>query len=87
MLSDLAFGFTKACVLVFYMNIFSLRPFRIAAQIILAIVATWTASFFFSHLFKCYPVTPLVEAFYDNKCVNTILLWYAGCVSDILLDI
>ena len=87
MLSDLGFGFTKACVLVFYMNIFSSRPFRIAAQIMLAIVTAWTVSFFFSHLFTCYPITPLVEAFYGNKCVDTIPPWYAGCVSDILLDV
>ena len=87
MLSDLGFSFAKACILVFYMNTFSLRLFRIAAQIMLAIVAAWTVSFFSSHLFACYPITPLVEAFYGNKCVNTIPLWYAGCVSDILLDV
>ena len=87
MLSDLGFGFKKACVLVFYMNNFSLRPFHIAAQIILANVAAWTVSFFVSHLFTYYPITPLVEAFYGKKCVNTIPLWYAGCLSDILLDV
>jgi len=50
MLGVIGLGFTKSSILVFYMNIFSTKAFRIAAQIMLAIVAAWTMAFFFSNL-------------------------------------
>ncbi len=53
----------------------------------LAIVTGWTIAFFFSNLFTCYPITPLVEAFYGNKCIDGVAMWYASCVSDFSIDL
>ena len=52
----------------------------------LVVVGAWTVSFFFASLFQCHPITPLIEAFYGHKCVNTIALWYAGGATDIAVD-
>ena len=52
----------------------------------LSIVVAWTVSFFFSNLFTCHPVTPLVEAFYHNKCVDGVKMWYSSCYTDIFVD-
>ena len=52
----------------------------------LALVIAWTISFFFASLLQCFPITALVEAFYGNKCVDTIPLWYTGSITDIIID-
>ena len=86
MISFSGYGLAKASILVLYMRIFEVPQFRRRARIMLAIVTAWTVSFFFASLFQCYPITPLVEAFYGKKCVFTIALWYTGGSTDILLD-
>ena len=86
MLTYCGFGFAKASILVLYMRIFNVKSFRKWPMMMLGIVAAWTISFFFASLFQCYPITPLIEPFYGNKCVNTVPLWYAGGITDILLD-
>lgn len=52
----------------------------------LILVAGWTITFFFSNLFLCYPVTPLVEAFYHNSCMDGVSMWYASCITDVVVD-
>ena len=86
MLAVIGLGFAKASILVFYMNIFFGRPFRICAQAMLAIVVAWTLSFFFSNLFTCYPITPFVEPFYGHKCLDGVSMWYASCITDVIVD-
>ena len=86
MLTYAGYGFAKASILVLYMRIFNVRSFRIWPMSFLVIVAAWTVSFFFASLFQCYPITPLIEPFYKHNCVNTVPLWYAGGISDIILD-
>ncbi|KAI4202122.1 MAG: hypothetical protein LQ350_002789 [Teloschistes chrysophthalmus] len=80
------FGFTKSSFLLFYMSIFTTKRFRICAQVVLGIVVAWTVSFFFANLFTCYPISPFIEAFYGNNCVNGLALWYAMAISDIIVD-
>lgn len=68
------------------MSIFTTKRFRICAQVVLGIVVAWTVSFFFANLFTCYPISPFIEAFYGNNCVNGLALWYAMAISDIIVD-
>lgn len=86
MLAYAGLGFAKASILFLYMRIFSPRPFQLCAQAMLVLVAAWTVTFFLTSLLQCIPITPLVEPFYGNKCVNTVPLWYAGSISDIVID-
>ena len=87
MISYSGYGLAKASVLVLYVRIFEVPRFRFWAKVMLAIVSAWTIAFFFASLFQCYPITPLVEAFYGTKCVFTEALWYSGGSTDILLDV
>ncbi|KAB8290819.1 hypothetical protein EYC80_008456 [Monilinia laxa] len=87
MLSTIGLGFTKASILILYMNIFRGYTFHFASQSIMALVITWSVSFFFANLFTCYPITPFVEPFYNHKCMRALDMWYAMSVSDILVDI
>ncbi len=86
MLDVIGLGCTKASILVFYTNIFTTKHFRTAAWFMLFIVVAWTVSFFFSNLFTCHPITPLVEAFYRIKCSNGVTMWYSSCYTDISVD-
>ena len=85
-LAKAGLGVTKASIVVFYMNIFATKAFRLRAYVMLALIIGWTLSFFFSNLFTCYPISPLVEAFYHNNCVNGTSMWYASCISDFITD-
>ncbi|KAL4994485.1 hypothetical protein BDV10DRAFT_151106 [Aspergillus recurvatus] len=88
MLAVIGLGLTKASILILLRGIFSVsRPFRHFCNALLFIVAGWTIAFFFSNLFTCFPITPLVEPFYGNKCINGLAMWYAGCISDVVIDL
>ncbi|KAM3074407.1 hypothetical protein ACMFMG_002786 [Clarireedia jacksonii] len=87
MLTTIGLGLIKSSILVFYMNIFRGNVFVISARVMLAIVFTWTVSFFFANLFTCYPITPFVEQFYGHTCMNTVPMWYAMSISDMIVDI
>ena len=86
MLATIGLGLSKASILVFFRNIFSIRRFKIWADIMLVLVAAWTISFFFSNLFTCYPITALVEPFYGNNCIDTLPMWNASCITDFIVD-
>jgi len=85
-LSTVGLGFTKSSFLLFYMSIFTTKRFRILAQLVLGLVVSWTISFFFANLFTCYPISPFIEAFYENHCVDGLALWYSMAITDIIVD-
>ncbi|KAL4742413.1 hypothetical protein BDV11DRAFT_202712 [Aspergillus similis] len=88
MLAVIGLGLTKASILILVRGIFSVsRPFRHLCNAMLFVVAAWTISFFFSNLFTCFPVTPLVEPFYGNKCIDGLAMWYASCITDVVVDL
>ena len=86
MLATIGLGLTKASILVFFRNIFSIRYFKIWADIMLIVVTAWTVAFFFSNLFTCYPITALVEPYYGNNCIAQLSMWYASCITDFVVD-
>lgn len=91
-MSVVGLGLVKASILVFYMNIFTVRPFRIAVYVMLGIVISWTIAYFFANLFTCVPVTSLIEPFYDDffpgrKCINAVPMWLSVVGSDLVVDV
>ncbi|KAI1808585.1 hypothetical protein F4811DRAFT_548589 [Daldinia bambusicola] len=87
-ISPVGFGLVKASVIVLYNGIFrNIRIFRWTAYVMLALLGAWSISFFFANLFICYPVTPLIEPFYGNKCVNEQALFLSTLVTDLIFDI
>jgi len=72
---------------VLYQNIFKLRKFQLCIWVVLAFVVGWTISFFFSHLFTCYPITVFIEPYYGNKCVETVPMFLSLLYTDVVADI
>ncbi|OJK01932.1 hypothetical protein ASPACDRAFT_76435 [Aspergillus aculeatus ATCC 16872] len=87
MLSVMGVGLSKASVILLYMRIFHTRTFRRVCQLFLGLAIAWTAVMFFVCLFQCYPVTALVEGFYGNKCINTMVFYNGLSGSDVVLDV
>ncbi|ORY11358.1 hypothetical protein BCR34DRAFT_624866 [Clohesyomyces aquaticus] len=87
MISILGLGLVKSSILVLYNNIFKVRKFQLCIYAMLAFVICWTISFFFSHLFTCYPITVFIEPFYGNKCVQTVPMFFALLYTDVIADV
>ncbi|KAF1969965.1 hypothetical protein BU23DRAFT_557144 [Bimuria novae-zelandiae CBS 107.79] len=87
-LSVVGLGFIKASILIFYRTIFTTKTFRWAVYVMLGIVGGWTIAYAFSNLFTCYPITPLVEPFYGNKCMSgAIDMWLSVVYTDLIIDV
>ena len=57
------------------------------------VVAAWSIAFFFTSLFQCHPITPIITdardkqvPWYSSKCIISQNLWNAGVISDVILD-
>ncbi|BCS02755.1 uncharacterized protein AKAW2_61019A [Aspergillus luchuensis] len=88
MMAVVGLGLTKISLLVLMRGIFAVsRTFRLGSNILVGLTAIWTISFFISNLFTCYPITALVEEYYGHKCLNSLAMWYAGCITDVLIDL
>lgn len=53
----------------------------------LGVVVAWTISYAFANLLTCHPITPLVESFYGNDCINAIPMWLSVVISDLIVDV
>ncbi|KAI7776036.1 hypothetical protein LA080_005906 [Diaporthe eres] len=86
MISILGLGLVKASILILYYNLFPSKNFRYAVWGALAFVIGWTVSFFFSHLFTCYPITVFIEPYYGNSCVQTVPMFLSLLFTDVVAD-
>src|SRR5687768_9800969 len=86
MLSLIGLGLVKSSILVLYLNIFPNRVFRWCVIGMLGYVGVWTISFFFSHLFTCYPITAFIDFFQDKKCVNQVAMFLTVLYTNIIAD-
>ncbi|KAM5344560.1 hypothetical protein ACJ41O_013095 [Fusarium nematophilum] len=86
MLSILGLGLVKSSILVLYFTLFPNRVFRWFVMGALAYVFIWTISFFFSHLFTCYPITAFIDFFQDKKCVNQVAMFLTVLYTNIIAD-
>ncbi|KAG6355427.1 hypothetical protein INS49_003389 [Diaporthe citri] len=77
MISILGLGLVKSSILIL---------FRYAVWEALAFVIGWTVSFFFSHLFTCYPITVFIEPYYGNSCVQTVPMFVSLLFTDVIAD-
>ncbi|CAI6312475.1 unnamed protein product [Periconia digitata] len=87
-LSVVSLGLIKASILLFYKNIFSTRAFKWAVWVMMFLVVGWTVAYSFANLFTCYPVTPLIEPFYGNKCISGVIdMWLSVVYTDLIIDV
>ncbi|KAI8170927.1 Satratoxin biosynthesis SC1 cluster protein 4 [Colletotrichum sp. SAR 10_70] len=86
MISILGLGLVKSSILVLYRSLFPSRRFHYVVYAALTFVIGWTVSFFFSHLFTCYPITVFIEPYYGNSCVQTVPMFLALLFTDVVAD-
>lgn len=86
MISIVGLGLVKCSILVLYYNLFPSRKFQLCIWATIAFVIGWTISFFFSHLFTCYPITVFIEPYYNNHCVETVTMFLALLFTDVVAD-
>ncbi|KAJ0301593.1 uncharacterized protein N0V96_007566 [Colletotrichum fioriniae] len=86
MISILGLGLVKSSILVLYYTLFPSQRFRYVVFGVLAFVIGWTVSFFFSHLFTCFPITVFIEPYYGNSCVQTVPMFLALLFTDVIAD-
>ncbi|KAK2017651.1 hypothetical protein LZ32DRAFT_600433 [Colletotrichum eremochloae] len=86
MISILGLGLVKSSILILYHGLFPSRTFRLVNFGVLVFVIGWTVSFFFSHLFTCYPITVFIEPYYGNSCVETVPMFLSLLFTDVIAD-
>lgn len=91
-IEKLAYGFIKLSVLFFYRRVFCTPRFVRTTDVVIALTAAWTASFFVVSVFVC-GVHPDIQWTYTSahekktQCADSsmVLLWFA--ITDVLGDI
>ncbi|KXJ86615.1 hypothetical protein Micbo1qcDRAFT_126086 [Microdochium bolleyi] len=86
MLSILGLGLIKSSILVLYLSLFPNKTFKWITWGALAYVGCWTVSFFFSHLFTCYPITTFIDFFEDKHCVNQAAMFLTVLYTNVVAD-
>lgn len=86
MISILGLGLIKTSILVLYLSLFPNRKFRWCVYATLVYVTCWTVSYFFSHLFTCFPITVFIEPYYHNSCVDTVPMFLSLLYTDVIAD-
>lgn len=80
--------FVKLSILTYYVRIFSVRPFRIAAYAVGSIVVIWAIVVWFISIFSCRPI----NGFWDKSittahCVNSKKFYIGNAVPNIFTDV
>jgi hypothetical protein len=80
-------GLIKISLIMFYLQIFVERKFRIACYIILAYIAISTLAIFLATIFSCLPVKAFWNRDINGRCLDINALAYANSGSAIAQDI
>ncbi|KAH8842738.1 hypothetical protein MCOR27_003184 [Pyricularia oryzae] len=86
MLSILGLGLVKSSILVLYLHLFPNALFKRVVFGMLVYVITWTVSFFFSHLFTCYPITTFIDFFEGKNCVSQTAMFLTVLYTNVIAD-
>ncbi|KAL8824775.1 MAG: hypothetical protein Q9191_004828 [Dirinaria sp. TL-2023a] len=78
----------KLSVLSLYRRIFSVRKFKLAANVVAAVVVAWWIAILLVSIFSCNPVNGFWDKTYTkSKCINTKKFFVGNAVPNIVTDI
>ncbi|KAI9813845.1 MAG: hypothetical protein M1827_003635 [Pycnora praestabilis] len=77
---------TKASILLLYLRIFTLKPYRIASYVLLALVTAFGTALAFSSIFQCIPVPRAYNKKIAGHCIDLTKAWYANAAFSIVTD-
>lgn len=83
-------GIIKISILLIYRRLFTVKPFKIASGVMMALVASWALSFTFAMVAQCSPPAYFWESFevdYPGHCINVQQLYQGLAYSDLILDV
>jgi hypothetical protein len=80
-------GLIKVSLIMFYLQIFITREFRIVAYVVMTYIVLSTLVIFFITIFSCYPVNSFWDRDIKGKCININAIAYANSGSAIAQDI
>lgn len=83
----LVLGLIKVSILLFYLEIFQTRRFKISAYIVLAYIIVNSIIIIFLTMFACAPVSSFWDRDIKGKCMDVQALAYANSASAIVQDI
>lgn len=86
MLSIFGLGLVKSSIFVLYLHLFPNALFKRVMFGMLVYVIIWTVSFFFSHLFTCYPITTFIDFFEGKNCVNQTAIFLTVLYTNVIAD-
>ena len=82
-----ALSAVKLSLLLFYVRIFSIRKFRIAAYAVIPLVLGWWLSVFLEELLLCRPLAYNWDKKLDGSCGNLSAAYLAAGILNLLTDI
>jgi hypothetical protein len=78
---------TKSSILLLYLRIFVITPFRRVAWVMLALVICWGVGSTFAAIFQCTPVRRVYNNSIEGHCISNTVVWYANGSFNIASDI
>ncbi|GIZ37458.1 hypothetical protein CKM354_000090300 [Cercospora kikuchii] len=83
----LGLGVIKTSILLQYLRFFTMRKWRIAALLVLAMNVVWTIWGFFASIFLCHPISDFWGPPQTANCMNRMAVWYSMAGGSIFTDI
>jgi hypothetical protein len=80
-------GLIKISLIMFYLQIFITRRFRIVAYVVMTYIILSTLAIFLVTVFSCYPVSSFWDRDIKGKCMDINAIAYANSGSAIAQDI
>ncbi|CZS92081.1 related to integral membrane protein [Rhynchosporium graminicola] len=78
---------TKASIILLYLRIFVQKPFRIACNMMLAIILAYMAATWFATIFQCNPIPRAWNKTIPGTCIDLTKNWYANAGFSIATDL
>jgi hypothetical protein len=86
-LYKVSLNLTKASILLLYLRTFTVRPFRIACWIILAIVAAYGIGATVATILQCTPIPRVWDKSIPGTCINLTAFWFTNAAYTIVTDL
>lgn len=78
---------TKASILLLYLRIFIIKPFRVVCWVMLGIILSYMTASVFVSIFQCAPLPRAWDKSIPGTCISITMNWYANAGFSIATDV
>jgi hypothetical protein len=86
-LYKISLNLTKASILLLYLRAFTLRPFRIACWVLMAVVVAYGVAATVATILQCAPMVRAWDKSVPGTCFDIVAFWYANASYTIATDL